>query len=165
MSRLESAIRRLSAQRDCIDFAAQAIREIAGPVLEFGLGNGRTYDHLRERLPDRDIYVFDRRIAAHPACVPPEEFMFLGDIRDTLPTAAQTIGAKAALAHLDIGTGDKAASADMAAWLGPMLEPLLADGAIVVADQALAVAAFKAAEPPASVPPGRYFIYRVVRGT
>ena len=31
-----------------------------GPVIELGLGNGRTYDHLRERLPGRRIIAFDR---------------------------------------------------------------------------------------------------------
>ena len=60
MSRLDSFIRRLEAQRACLGFVAGQIRDVAGPVLEFGLGNGRTYDHLRELLPERDIFVFER---------------------------------------------------------------------------------------------------------
>ena len=60
MSRLDSFIRRLAAQRACLDRAAALIDEIDGPVLEFGLGNGRTFDHLRERLPGRAIFVFER---------------------------------------------------------------------------------------------------------
>src|SRR4051812_41343381 len=45
MTRLDSAIRRLTAQRDLLNWAAQAIGP-TGLVLELGLGNGRTYDHL-----------------------------------------------------------------------------------------------------------------------
>ena len=48
------------AQRECLNWAAEAVAGVAGPVLELGLGNGRTYDHLRERLPEREIYVFER---------------------------------------------------------------------------------------------------------
>ena len=55
MSRLDSFIRRLEAQRACLNRAAELIRDIDGFVLELGLGNGRTYDHLRELFPDRDI--------------------------------------------------------------------------------------------------------------
>ena len=70
-SRLDSAIARLTTLRLCLDWAAGEAAQRPGPVMEFGLGNGRSYDHLRKRLPGRDIYVFDRHVAAHPACVPP----------------------------------------------------------------------------------------------
>ena len=70
MSRLDSFIRRLEAQRACLDHAARAIAGLPGPVLELGLGNGRTYDHLRELLPEREIFVFERQLAAHPASMP-----------------------------------------------------------------------------------------------
>ena len=60
MSRLDSMIGRLMAQRACLDWVASAIGGLPGPVLEIGLGNGRTYDHLRGRLPQREIHVFDR---------------------------------------------------------------------------------------------------------
>ena len=89
MSRLDSFIRRLQAQRACLEMAAGLIDGVAGPVLEFGLGNGRTYDHLREVLPAREIYVFDRQIAAHPDCIPDDEHMFLGELHDTLPGHAR----------------------------------------------------------------------------
>ncbi|MBM3542582.1 MAG: hypothetical protein FJX51_11085, partial [Alphaproteobacteria bacterium] len=68
MSRLDSFIRRLQAQRACLDHAAMLVRDLPGPVLEFGLGNGRTYDHLRETFPGREIFAFDRQVAAHPDC-------------------------------------------------------------------------------------------------
>jgi hypothetical protein len=51
MSRLDSFIRRLTAQRDILNSIVDLVGETQGPVLEFGLGNGRTYDHLRERFP------------------------------------------------------------------------------------------------------------------
>jgi hypothetical protein len=52
MSRLDSLIRRIRAQRACLNRAADLIKGVPGPVLELGLGNGRTYDHLRELMPD-----------------------------------------------------------------------------------------------------------------
>ena len=106
MSRLESAIRRLEAQRDCINCAADRVAGMSGHILELGLGNGRTFVHLRETLPSREIFVFDRQIAAHPACVPDEAHLFLGDILETLPLALTRLGRNVALVHDDIGTGD-----------------------------------------------------------
>ncbi len=92
MTRLDSAIRRLTAQRDLLDWAAGEIAP-TGFVLELGLGNGRTYDHLRDRLPGREIYVFERSPAAHPSCTPPEAYLFVGDIFDTLPAFIERFGA------------------------------------------------------------------------
>ena len=48
MSRLDSFIARMQAQRDCLNFLKPAVDAVPGPLLEVGLGNGRTYDHLRE---------------------------------------------------------------------------------------------------------------------
>ena len=81
MSRLDSAIRRLTSQKIVLEWAACKVRRLDGIILELGLGNGRTYDHLRGILPNRDIYVFERKIAAHPDCIPEENFLFLGDFR------------------------------------------------------------------------------------
>ena len=89
MSRLDSMIRRLTIQRASLDWAMAQVAGLKGPVLEFGLGNGRSYDHLREHLPNRDIYVFDRHVAAHPDCIPPADRMILGDFKETAPEAAK----------------------------------------------------------------------------
>ncbi len=161
MSRLESAIRRLEAQRDCLNLAARLIGELPGPVLELGLGNGRTYDHLRALLADREIFVFDRQISAHPDSVPDSAHMVLGDFHDTLRAALPRIGAPAALAHCDFGSGDRAATRALASWLAPALHRLLAPGAVVAADQPLAHAAWQSLDLPPGVPAGRYFLYRV----
>lgn len=160
MSRLDSFIRRLEAQRACLDLAAREIRDVPGPVLELGLGNGRTFDHLRERLPEREIFVFEREVRAHPACIPDQAHLFLGDIHATLPAAARRLPGKAALAHSDMGTGDAAANAELAAWLARTLPGLLAAGAWVIADQPLEHPALARLPPPAGVAPDRYFLYR-----
>jgi hypothetical protein len=160
LSRLDSAIRRLLAQRACLELAAELIAGLPGPVLELGLGNGRSYDHLRERLPEREIFVFERCVAAHPDCVPDAAHLFLGDFRDSLPAAARRLGATAALAHADFGSGEKAPTAALAAWLPAALSVLLRDGAVVASDQALAHPGLAAQPLPNSVPGGRYHLYR-----
>jgi hypothetical protein len=160
LSRLDSFIRRLEAQRACLDLAARLIAPLAGPVLEFGLGNGRTYDHLRERLPERDIYVFERALAAHPDCIPPRERLYLGDMRDTLRRAAAELEGRAALAHLDPGSGDIAASRALAAELAPLILPLLQPGAVLVSEPALAAAELVPLGLPPGIADGRYHLYR-----
>lgn len=161
MSRLESFIRRVSAQRDCLNLAAEMVADVPGPVLELGLGNGRTYDHLRKLFAGREIFVFDRRVAAHPDCIPDDAHMFLGDIAETLPEAAARLPAPAALAHCDLGTGVKEENVALAAYIGPRIAPLMAVGGLVVSDQEYHVDGWTALELPESVAPGRYFIYRV----
>jgi len=160
MSRLESAICRLEAQRDCIRWAADRIAGLPGLILELGLGNGRTFDHLRETFPGRDIFVFDRQVAAHPACVPDEALMFLGDILKTLPRALTRLGRSAILVHSDIGTGDSESSRRLAARIAPLLAPLMLPGGIVLSDQPMAQAEWTELPLPASVPRERYHIYR-----
>ena len=160
MSRLDSFIRRLEAQRACLDEAAALIREVDGIVLELGLGNGRTYDHLRTLFPDREIYVCERRVAAHPDCVPPPDRLILGDLRETLPAAAARFGGRVALAHLDVGTGDAAANRDLAAQLTPTLVPLLCRGAVLVSDPPLDAPQLEELPLPDGVAAGRYHLYR-----
>jgi len=160
VSRLDSFIRRLQAQRSCIDAAAERIADVEGPVLELGLGNGRTYDHLRERLPEREIFVFERQVAAHPACVPDEAYLLLGDIHETLPAALPRFQGRVALIHSDIGTGDADANAGIAAFLSGYLAKFLRSGGLVISDQPMALADAEPLNLPAGVKPGRYFIYR-----
>ena len=162
MSRLDSFIRRLEAQRACLDLAAHLVRELDGDVLELGLGNGRTYDYLRQLFPDRKIYVFDRRVAAHPDCVPPAELLLLGDMRDTLQTASELLGSRVALAHLDPATGDGAASRALAAELAPLIMPLVRPGGMLVSEPAIARDELSPVPLPESVAPGRYNLYRYV---
>ncbi len=56
MSRLDSFINRMSAQRDLHNHVRDNLQLPAeGPVLEVGLGNGRTYSHLRENFSNRRV--------------------------------------------------------------------------------------------------------------
>lgn len=160
LTRLDKAIRRLEAQRAVLDFAAGEIAAVPGVVLELGLGNGRSYDHLRKRLPERDILVFERSVQAHPDTIPPHDRLILGNLEDTLPTARARFAGKAALVHSDIGTGDDARNAAFAAWLGPHIMELVAPGGIVASDQRLDVLAGWATPLPAGVGEGRYYLYR-----
>ncbi len=160
MSRLDSVIRRLQAQRACLDRAASLVCDLAGPVLEFGLGNGRTYDHLREILPGREIFVFEREVAAHPDSVPDKAHLLLGDIHDTLPAAAARFGRSVPLVHTDVGTGDAAANGRIAAFLVTQVPRLLCPGGVVVSDQDLAYDGAEVLPLPEEVKPGRYFMYR-----
>ena len=160
MSRLDSFIARMQAQRDCLNFLKPAVDRLDGPILEIGLGNGRTYDHLRDLFPRRDIYVFERQVAAHPDCVPPQDRLFLGEAREALPRAARELGATAALIHTDLGTGDHAANMAMGAWLGPALDALAGSGGYILANQLLPVPRWQRLPAPAGVPKDRYFLYR-----
>lgn len=162
MSRLDSFIRRIQAQRACLDLAVELAADLDGPVLELGLGNGRTYDHLREHLPGRDIYVFERKVAAHPDCIPDAEHLFEGDLHETLPGAMTRIGRPVALAHCDIGSGDRRQTDELSAFIGPHLGPMLATGAVVASDQWLNIPGCETLDLPDGVREGRYFMYRKV---
>jgi SAM-dependent methyltransferase len=162
MSRLDSFIRRLEAQRACLDRAAELIQSIEGVVLELGLGNGRTYDHLRELFPDREIFVCERRVAAHPDCVPPPERLILGDMRETLPAARGSLGGRVALAHFDVGTGDAAANLAMAAELTRHIVPLLRPRGVLVSDPPINAPELAILPLPNGIAAERYHLYQCV---
>jgi len=161
MTRLDSAIRRLQAQRALLDWASQDIGDRPGLVLELGLGNGRTFDHLRSRLPDREIFAFERCLAVHPDCLPAAGHLVAGDILDTLPPFLDEHGPRcAALIHADIGSGDDAENGRLARKLSPLLAPLLAPGALFLADRAFDLPACDDISGETGVEIGRYFVYR-----
>jgi S-adenosyl-L-methionine methyltransferase len=160
VSRLDSFIRRLEAQRACLGVAATLVQELAGAVLELGLGNGRTYDHLRELCPDRAIYVCERQVAAHPDCVPPSEMLLLGDMRDTLLAARARLAGRVALAHFDAATGDPAASRSLAVEIAPLIVSLLSAGGVLVSEPELIADQLDPLPLPAGIAAGRYHIYR-----
>lgn len=167
MSRLDSFIRRLEAQRACLDWAVSAARDVAGAAVELGLGNGRTYDHLRARLAGaREIYALDRQVAAHPECVPDAAHLLVGDFADTLPDLARRLGRTVAIVHADTGSGDSDASQAQARRLAPLIDALLAPEAAIVSDQDMAPDArfgWQAQALPDGITPGRYFLWRKSR--
>jgi hypothetical protein len=105
--------------------------------------------------------VFERKVAAHPDCVPPADRLFLGDADKTIAVAAKRLGGTAALIHTDLGTGDHAANTAMGKWLGPALDSLAARGGFILANQPLAVARWQRQPEPPGVPKDRYFLYKV----
>ena len=160
MSRLDSFLRRLQAQRDCLDHAVALVRGLPGAVFELGLGNGRTYDHLRETCRGREIFVFERAVRAHPDCVPDPEHLFEGPVDVTLRAAHGRFAGRVALAHADLGSGREEIDARTAASISAALPPLMAAGGIIVSDQELTLPDAEILALPAGVQPGRYFMYR-----
>lgn len=157
MSRLDSMLRRLGAQRDGLNWAAARIAGQPGDVLDMGLGNGRTYDHLREILPDRRIWVMDRVMQCDPSCVPPEADFLMGEAEPMLGKLAAT-GARIALAHYDFGRGIKDEDVAEAARLSPLIARVMAPGALLVSGQPLT--GFTPIAGPNSIAPDRYLFYR-----
>ncbi|SFU22249.1 class I SAM-dependent methyltransferase [Mesorhizobium sp. YR577] len=159
MSRLDSFIRRMTAQRDILNHVCIEVAKMEGPVLELGLGNGRTFNHLRERLPGRRIVAFDRKLAAHASSIPDAENLVLGEIRET---ASTFVGIEAALVHADIGTGYEDRDAVTLTWLPDLSARLLRVGGMAVSGLPLEHQQLQQLPPPPSVPADRYFIYRRV---
>jgi hypothetical protein len=160
MSRLDAFIRRMQAQRACIDAVAATLHGQAGPVLELGLGNGRTYDHLRIRFPDRAIFVFDREVAVHPDCIPPERFLRLGDFRASIPAYLAEGQPSAAFIHADIGDSNMEASVRLAADLAPTLLKILGRGGYLACDQPIVLGGLERLALPDGLDDGRYHFCR-----
>jgi len=159
VSRLDVFIARMTAQKHLLEDVATRIGAIDGPVLELGLGNGRTFDHLREILPDREIFVFDRSVTAHPASIPDGEHMIIGEIRDTLAFCGPRVKRRAALVHCDLGTGDPTADLAKAAWLAPLIAERTAPGGFVATGIALELPGFAEHPRSADAERGRYRLY------
>ena len=152
-------IRRLEAQRACLASAAIMVENLPGPFLELGLGNGRTYDHLRELAPDRQIFVFERRPAAHPECTPAREFLIEGDFTETLGQSVGQLRNRAVLAHCDIGSGIKDQDRALACTISSDLDMLLSVGAVVLSDQRFDRQNWSPLAVPDGVDIERYFMY------
>ncbi|AGS24663.1 class I SAM-dependent methyltransferase [Rhizobium etli] len=159
MSRLDSFIRRLTAQRDILNAITNLVEDIEGPVLEFGLGNGRTYDHLREKFPGRRIIAFDWEVRSYSASTPEPQDMVTGNIRDS---GQAFLGIGAALAHADIGTGHDEIDAVTLTWLPQLMAGVLAPNGIAVSGLPLEHPDLTALPLPEGIKEGRYFLYRRV---
>ncbi len=160
-SQLDRMIARLSAQRDHLEAAAIAIHDVPGPVLEIGLGKGRTYDHLRLLFADREIFAFDGSVHAPPSRVPDADHLFVGNFRETLLAAADRLPGPAALAHADFGSEDRDRDAEQATWLGPLIDGLMAPGGVVISDRSLSVGGWSVIDRPQGA--WAYFMWRVAR--
>jgi S-adenosyl-L-methionine methyltransferase len=158
MSRLDSFIRRLVAQRDILNHVANDLPLPAeGAILELGLGNGRTFNHLREIFPGRRIIAFDRALGAHGSSIPDEGNLILGEIRDT---AAAFAGTGAALVHADIGTGYPEKDAVTLTWLPQLVVALLARDGVALSGLPLDLPGLTPLPLPPGIAEDRYFLYR-----
>ena len=166
MNRLDAMILRMTTQRAGLDWAMSQIKDRAGDALEIGLGNGRTYDHMREHMPRRRIWAIERKLQAHPSSMPPAEDVLVGDAAEGLKRLE---GAGIVLANYDLGSGKVGTLAsdvpdERAATMTPLLvETLSPHGAIVVSTQRLAEHPKLALHPVTDeISRGRVFIYERV---
>lgn len=158
MSRLDSFIARMQAQRNLLNHIEEtAMVAPGGVILEIGLGNGRTYDHLRERFPENRIIVFDRAVGSHPASTPAEDDLVLGDIKETI---RQFAGTGVAFAHADIGTAYVEKDAKTLTWLPQSVAAALASGGIAASGLPLEEPQLEPLPLPQGIEPGRYYFYR-----
>jgi hypothetical protein len=161
MSRLDTFIERLLAQRALIDAAARLIGERPGAILELGLGNGRTFDHLRARFPGREIFVFDRELVSHPRSRPAPEYFIAGDFLDTLPRVKSRLAGRAILANCDVGSHDVVASRKLVCAIVPLLSPLMAPGSLVLGDYTMEHPDWVRLPTPDGAEESAYTMYRV----
>ncbi|MBX3596132.1 MAG: hypothetical protein KF874_01045 [Rhizobiaceae bacterium] len=160
LTRLDKLRLRLVAQDACLAWAFENIKGRSGIVFELGLGHGRTYDHIRTHLPDREIYVFDREVDCYEDCIPPTDKMILGDMRQTVPEAVRRFAGQVVLLHADTGSyGDKH-NTEMQQLLSATLAPALAPEGLLLSDLKLDVPGTEAVPLPPGATEGRYFIYR-----
>ena len=159
-TRLERLLFRLEAQHRSLNWAFGEIRDRPGVVFEFGLGHGRTFDHLRTHLPDREIFVFDREVDCFPDCTPDAEHLMLGKFSATLPTARERFAGKVILVNSDVGTYDETYNVEVAELVSRNLPWVLAPGALVLSDLPLTLPSARQLPLPEGVRSERYFIYR-----
>jgi hypothetical protein len=160
-SRLARMIRRLETQRIALEWAAGEIAERPGAVIELGLGKGRTYDHLRLLMPEREILVFDKLLHAPKDSIPPESDFYLGDFLETAAEARPRLGEGAVLAHADIGSDDPVKDARRVAAMAPVLDRLLRPGALVLSDREMHVARWQRMDIPGIPANWVYYAWRV----
>jgi hypothetical protein len=160
MTRLDLFIARMVSQRACLDHAIAVTADMPGPVFELGLGNGRTYDHMRARVSGREIYVFERAVASHPDSTPPQDRIILGDVRETLPEAVARFGPAASLVHADLGGHDAEKNVAFARQVSPLIEPLLTVGGLMVSSDRMFFEGLEEQPLPPDAIPGRCFIYK-----
>lgn len=160
MSRLDVFIDRMVSQRACLDKAIAATAALPGPVFELGLGNGRTFDHLRERIEGRELFVFERAVASHPDSTPDADHLLMGEVIETLPLALVRFGATASLIHADLGGHNLKKNDAFARLVSPLIEPLLAAGALMVSSDRMYFDRLAEMPLPEGAVEGRCFIYR-----
>ena len=147
----------MSAQRDILNDLTSRIDGVAGAILEFGFGSGRTYDHLRETFPDRRIIVLESVTEGLPLQRVVAEDLLMGDIRKSAPSLPNGC---AALIHADIETGVAEVDAELTSWLPAVVGRLLAPGGYAASSCNLLDARLSPCPLPNGVQVGRYHLFR-----
>lgn len=164
MTRLDRFIARMQAQRVLLNQVCERLNAAGsyfpGPVIELGLGNGRTFDHLRAKLTGRRIVVFEREVTAHPDSMPPIEDLVVGEITVTGPAFARQNGATAVLVHADLGNGRAEYDRKLQAWMPDLVHALTRPEGLVITSTELSHAALVEQPLPEEVVGGKYFVYR-----
>src|SRR5262245_28517683 len=160
LTRLEKLLYRLEAQHAVLAWAFEQIAGRDGIVFELGLGKGRTFDHLRHHLPERQIWVFERDVDAIPDCRPDPAYLIEGDMASTLPVAARRFKGQVVLAHSDVGSFDHERNIAMAKLVSAELPLALAPSALVLSDLPLELRGARQLMLPSGARHDRYFIYR-----
>jgi hypothetical protein len=160
MTRLDLFIARMVSQRACIDHAVALTADMRGPVFELGLGNGRTFDHIRAHVKDRDIFVFERAVASNPASTPEPEQLVLGDVFETLPAMRAKLGAIVSFAHADLGGHNLKKNDAFARAISPLVEAVMAPGGVMVSSDRMYFQSMTELPLPEGALPGRAFIYQ-----
>jgi hypothetical protein len=153
-------IARLRTQRACLRFAGMIVASRSGVILEIGLGKGRSYDFLRKHLPQREIFAFDRTVHCADEVRPDSEHLILGDFLTTLPAFRERMGRRAVLAHADIGSGDAASDARLAAAVAPLIDALVQPQGLILTDRAMSMPDWVSLPLPAGAGDWPYYIYR-----
>ena len=160
MSRLDIFINRMVSQRACLNYAANMTKDLPGPVFELGLGNGRTYHHMREIMSEREIFVFELAVASNPDSTPEDNMLLLGDVLETLPAALARFGPTAGLIHADLGGHNLVKNDVFAQLISPLVEPLIGPGGLMVSSDKMCFEALREIALPADAVLGRCFIYQ-----
>jgi hypothetical protein len=147
MSRLDDLICRFSAQKATLDMATEAVRSKQGLVVELGLGSGRTFDHLRKRLPNKRIFTFDYAVNTHPGCEPLQDQLILGPIEETLAGFTKQHQGEVVLIHVDLGTKDLIRDQQLMTRLSPYIDKLVMSAGYIVSDRELKISRFEPIEP------------------
>lgn len=137
MSRLEGFIRRMEAQKAHIDRAVSFLKE-PNTIFEFGIGAGRTLDHLVQSFPKTPIFAFENdeqclnNIPSNSNVTP-----VLGDIFLNLPIYAEQYARRTSLIHVDIGGAFNEQNKNITKRLTPYFLSLLSPSGILISSIAV----------------------------